>query len=42
MKPEPFSRLKPAKLARYAAIFKISQEELMRIPESSEIENIQL
>jgi PHD/YefM family antitoxin component YafN of YafNO toxin-antitoxin module len=36
MKPEPFSKLNPARLVRYAAIFKISVEELCRIPESSE------
>ena len=41
MKPGPFNRLKPAQLARYAAIFKTSTEEFLRIPETGEIGNIQ-
>jgi hypothetical protein len=41
MKPGPFSKLKPALLARYAAIFKISTEELTRTPEFVEIGDIQ-
>lgn len=35
MRPGPFSRLKPAQLSRYAAIFRISAEELCRMPESA-------
>lgn len=34
MKPGPFRQLNPAQLTRYAVIFKISTEELCRIPES--------
>jgi len=41
MKPGPFSRLKPALLTRYAMIFKTAAEELSRIPELSEIGDIQ-
>lgn len=41
MKPGPFAKLKPAQLTRYAAIFKISAQELCRIPEASEIGDIQ-
>lgn len=41
MKPGPFNKLKPAQLARYAAIFKTSSAELTRIPDFSEIEDIQ-
>ena len=37
MKPAAFAKLKPAQLARYAAIFKISAEELCRIPEIGEM-----
>jgi hypothetical protein len=33
--PGPFRRLNLAQLTRYAAIFKISAEELCRLPESS-------
>ena len=33
MKPGPFQKLKPARLAGYAAIFKITVQELCRIPE---------
>lgn len=40
MKPGPFSKLKPAVLARYATVFKISSEELIRIAEFTEINNI--
>jgi len=36
LKPGPFAKVKPDLLARYAAIFKISTEELRRIPEQSE------
>ena len=32
-KPGPFQKLKPALLARYADIFKITREELCRIPD---------
>lgn len=41
MKPGPFSKLKPTLLARYATIFKTSAEKLSRIPELSEIGDIQ-
>ncbi len=41
LKPGPFRKLKAAQLTRYATIFKISAEELCRIPESSEIGDIQ-
>lgn len=41
MKPGPFRKLKPAQLTRYAAIFRTSAEELTRIPEFSEIGDIQ-
>lgn len=41
MKPGPFGKLKPAQLTRYAAIFKITAQELCRIPEASEIGDIQ-
>lgn len=41
MKPGPFRKLKPVQLTRYATIFKTSAEELTRIPESSEIGDIQ-
>lgn len=41
MKPGPFLKLKSAQLSRYAAIFKTSPEELCRIPETSEIGDIQ-
>lgn len=41
MKPGPFCKLKPSLLTRYATIFKTSPEELTRIPEFSEIGNIQ-
>ena len=35
MQPGPFRQLKPAQLTRYAAIFKISAEELCRTPASA-------
>lgn len=35
MQPGPFRRLNLAQLTRYATIFKISAEELCRLPESS-------
>lgn len=41
MKPGPFRNLKPELLTRYAAIFKTSAEILIRIPEFSEIGDIQ-
>jgi len=41
MKPEPFSQLKASQLARYATIFKTSTDNLTRIPEFSEIGDIQ-
>lgn len=34
MHPGPFRRLNPAQLTRYAAIFKISPEELCSLPDS--------
>jgi len=36
MKPGPFSKLNPARLARYATIFKTTTEELCRIPSEAE------
>jgi hypothetical protein len=42
MKPGQFRTLKPAQLTRYAEIFKTSPEELTRIPEFSEIGDVQL
>jgi len=41
MKPGPFGTLKPTRLARYASIFRISSEELRRIPDHSEIGDLQ-
>lgn len=41
LKPGPFNKLKPEILARYAAIFKTSAENLKRIPDFSEISDIQ-
>lgn len=41
MKPGPFGKLKPARLLRYASIFRISTEDLCRIPEPTEIGDIQ-
>jgi hypothetical protein len=38
MKPGPFGKLKPARLARYAAIFKTSPEGLCCIPDAAETE----
>lgn len=35
MKPAPFGKLNPARLARYAAILKTTTEELRRVPERS-------
>ena len=34
MKPGPFQKLKPAQIARYAAILKTTVEELCRVPEA--------
>jgi len=36
MKPAPFSKLNPARLARYATIFKTTTEELCRIPSEAD------
>jgi len=41
MKPAAFARLKPARLERYAAIFKTSVPELCRIPDASEAVELQ-
>ena len=36
MKPGPFAKLNPEQLARYAAVFRMSAQELCRVPENAE------